>query len=114
MSVLEAWAYGKPVFMTQACNLAEGFSVGAAFRITTDPEDIAATLTKTLPDTTRLRSVGQAGRALVETSFNWAEICESWLSLYSAISRSNADQHVEFSSSKIGKGDSIDLINRDA
>jgi glycosyltransferase involved in cell wall biosynthesis len=39
MTVLEAWAFGKPVFMTEQCNLPEG--AGAAFKITTEPKIIA-------------------------------------------------------------------------
>jgi glycosyltransferase involved in cell wall biosynthesis len=33
MSVLEAWAYGLPVLMTEECNLPEGFAAEAAIRI---------------------------------------------------------------------------------
>ncbi len=33
MSVLEAWAYGLPVLMTEECNLPEGFAAGAAIGI---------------------------------------------------------------------------------
>jgi poly(glycerol-phosphate) alpha-glucosyltransferase len=94
MTILEAWAFAKPVFMTEHCNLPEGFKAGAAFRITTEPKDIAATLVNVLPDRARLMHAGKAGRALVEASFNWKEICESWLSLYSSISASSADHCV--------------------
>ena len=41
MSVLEAWAYGLPVLMTEHCNLPEGFAAGAAIRIGTDVASIA-------------------------------------------------------------------------
>ena len=30
IAVLEAWSYGLPVLMTEACNLPEGFAAGAA------------------------------------------------------------------------------------
>ncbi len=33
MAVLEAWAAGLPVLMTEACNLPEGLEVAAAIRI---------------------------------------------------------------------------------
>jgi poly(glycerol-phosphate) alpha-glucosyltransferase len=46
MVVLEAWAYGKPVLMTPECNLPEGFAAGAAIRIETNVESIAAGLRK--------------------------------------------------------------------
>ena len=41
MAVLEAWAYGLPVLMTDHCNLPEGFAANAALRIGTDVESIA-------------------------------------------------------------------------
>jgi len=37
MTVLEAWAYAKPVLMTPECNLPEGFAAGAAVQIGTTP-----------------------------------------------------------------------------
>ncbi len=42
MSVLEAWAYGLPVFMTDACNLGSAFGERAACRISSDPNEMAA------------------------------------------------------------------------
>ena len=44
ITVLEAWAYAKPVLMTPECNLPEGFGAGAALQIGTRPEEIAAAL----------------------------------------------------------------------
>jgi glycosyltransferase involved in cell wall biosynthesis len=85
MSVLEAWAFGKPVFMTEHCNLPEGFRAGAAFKVTTDPNNIADVLFNVLRNPTLLASAGQAGQALAETSFNWIAISEQWGSLYSSL-----------------------------
>ena len=39
MSVLEAWAYGLPVLMTEQCNIPEDFAAGAALRIGTEVGD---------------------------------------------------------------------------
>jgi glycosyltransferase involved in cell wall biosynthesis len=82
MSVLEAWSFGKPVFMTEQCNLPEGFKAGAAFKVTTDPNDIANVLVDTLLSPGRLAIAGQAARALVEMSFDWVKISNQWRSLY--------------------------------
>jgi poly(glycerol-phosphate) alpha-glucosyltransferase len=92
MTVLEAWSHAKPVFMTDECNLPEGFANGAAFRVETDPADIARALKDVLADETRLIAAGQAGRALVERSFNWPSIADQWLAVYAALvdARSNA------------------------
>jgi glycosyltransferase involved in cell wall biosynthesis len=87
MTILETWAFGKPAFITEHCNLPEGFKTGAAFKITSEPENIAAALIATLPDRARLTSAGEAARALAESSFNWAKVSETWFSLYSSLVR---------------------------
>jgi glycosyltransferase involved in cell wall biosynthesis len=85
MTVLEAWSHGKPAFITDACNLPEGFAAGAAFRVTTEPKCIAAAMIKVLPDRARLFAAGEAARALASKSFDWDGICDRWLSLYKAL-----------------------------
>jgi poly(glycerol-phosphate) alpha-glucosyltransferase len=85
MTVLESWACGKPVFMTEHCNLPEGFKTGAAFKISTEPQNIAEALITVLPDRARLIGAGEAARALAEGSFNWAKVSERWFSLYSSL-----------------------------
>ena len=75
-AVLEAWAHELPVFMTDACNLPEGFSAGAAFRIAGAPARIAEVLAARLPDTPALAAAGHAGRALVERRFRWPRVLE--------------------------------------
>jgi glycosyltransferase involved in cell wall biosynthesis len=90
MTVLEAWSHGKPAFLTDQCNLPEGFASGAAFRITTEPENIAATMVSVLPDTSRLFAAGKAARALAIRSFDWDEICNRWVSLYRSLHRRGA------------------------
>jgi poly(glycerol-phosphate) alpha-glucosyltransferase len=90
MTVLEAWSHGKPAFLTDQCNLPEGFASGAAFRITTEPENIAATMINVLPDTLRLFAAGRAARALAIRSFDWDEICDRWVSLYRFLQETDA------------------------
>ena len=85
MTVLEAWSHGKPAFLTDHCNLPEGFASGAAFRITTEPNNIAATMVSVLPDTGRLFAAGRAARALAIRSFDWDEICDRWVLLYRSL-----------------------------
>jgi glycosyltransferase involved in cell wall biosynthesis len=91
MTVLETWSCGKPAFITEQCNLPEGFEAGAAFKITTDPQVIANVLIATLPDEVQLIRAGRAGRALVERSFNWRKISERWLTLYSSLINAGSD-----------------------
>src|SRR5262249_13494314 len=85
MSVLESWAFGKPVFMTEQCNLSEGFKAGAAFKITTDPYDIADALVNVLRNPVRLAIAGQAAQVLAETAFDWKKISSQWRALYASL-----------------------------
>ena len=105
MVVLEAWAYGKPVLMTPACNLPEGFTANAALRIETNPESIAAGLKEMcrladfasplrlnrgegqgavskLPPCSALCTLGANGRKLVEDRFAWPSIAREMKSVY--------------------------------
>jgi glycosyltransferase involved in cell wall biosynthesis len=83
MAVLEAWAYGLPVLMTDHCNLPEGFTSGAALRIGTDTPEIAAGMhwLAALPEPERIR-MGQAGRALVEDRFTWPKVAAQMKGVY--------------------------------
>ena len=83
MTVLEAWAYAKPVLMTAECNLPEGFAAGAAVQIGTTPAEIAAGLKKLteMSDSDRT-AMGGRGRTLVATKFSWPRIGEQMRSVY--------------------------------
>ena len=82
MTVLEAWVRAKPVLMTPACNLPEGFAAGAALQIGTSPEEIAAGLKQLLEmsDDDR-RAMGACGRTLVATTFSWPQVGEQMRSV---------------------------------
>jgi glycosyltransferase involved in cell wall biosynthesis len=83
MTVLEAWAYAKPVLITPECNLPEGFAAGAALQIGTSPEEIATGLKQLakMSDEDR-RAMGARGRNLVATTFLWPRISEQMRSVY--------------------------------
>src|SRR5438034_11113670 len=83
ITVLEAWAHAKPVLMTLECNLPEGFAAGAALRIGTGPEEIAAGLKQVIEmsDDDR-RAMGNRGRNLVTRTFSWPRIGEQMRSIY--------------------------------
>lgn len=82
IAVLEAWAWGKPVFMTDACNLPEGLKAGAALRIAAEPVEMAGVLADWLPRGEALAEIGCKGRVLAETVFNWEAVVDSQLQLY--------------------------------
>ena len=83
MTVLEAWAYAKPVLMTPECNLPEGFAAGAALQIGTALEEIATGLRQLteMSDDDRT-AMGERGRTLVSTKFSWPQIGEQMRSVY--------------------------------
>lgn len=83
MTILEAWSYGLPVFMTDACNLPEAFEAGAAYRISTDPVGLAATLAEGLSAPSDLTCMGERGRMLTEERFAWSTVAKHWAELYS-------------------------------
>src|SRR4029077_20756393 len=83
MVVLEAWAYRKPVLMSPACNLAEGFDAGAAMSIDPDPAQIARGLEAFLSlSDGELDAMGANGRRLVERQYAWPKIAASMVSVY--------------------------------
>lgn len=82
VAVLEAWAYGLPVFMTEACNLPSGFAADAAIPVQTDPTALAATLAEHLGDDAGLRAIGANGRGLVERDFTWDRAVDAYAALY--------------------------------
>lgn len=86
MAVLEAWAHGRPVLMSSACNLPEGFAAGAASCVANDPVLLAGSLVRMaeMPDELR-RAMGVRGGELVANSFSWPSLaarlreCHAWL-----------------------------------
>jgi glycosyltransferase involved in cell wall biosynthesis len=83
MTVLEAWAYAKPVLMTPECNLSEGFSAEAAMRIGPGPAEIVIGLKQLaeMSDDDRIQ-MGACGRDLVAKKFSWPLIGEQMRSVY--------------------------------
>lgn len=83
MVVLEAWAHGKPVLMTPQCNLPQGFAAGAAIRIETGVESIAAGLNFLIQASdNQIELLGKNGRSLVATNFNWPHIAREMAQVY--------------------------------
>jgi len=91
MTVLEAWAYAKPVVMTPECNLPEGFSAEAAVRIGLRSDEIAAGLKQLaeMSDDDRA-AMGTRGHTLVATKFSWLRIGEQMRAVYEWVLGSGA------------------------
>lgn len=83
MVVLEAWAWAKPVLITPACNLPEGFSANAAIRVEPNPGSLSAGLSQLFAlSSTDLESLGRRGRALVQQRFAWPRLAADMASVY--------------------------------
>jgi poly(glycerol-phosphate) alpha-glucosyltransferase len=95
MSVLEAWSYRKPVLMTAACNIPEGFAAGAAFPVEHEPDALAASLMELLDQPEALAEAGRRGRQLVEEHFTWDRV---------------TDQHAALFAWLAGRGDRPDFV----
>ncbi|MCX8156980.1 MAG: glycosyltransferase [Verrucomicrobiae bacterium] len=83
VAVLEAWSYGKPVIMTPACNLPEGYAAGAAIKVEPEPVSIANGIKQILEMSDQeLEQMGRRGRQLVEERFSWPKIAQQMKSVY--------------------------------
>lgn len=83
VAVLEAWAHGLPVLMSEACNLPEGFQLGAAFPVAPDAAAIALGIDRLRRMSPEERAaMGLAGRQLVEQRFSWGFVAQQMLQTY--------------------------------
>ncbi|MBR1089236.1 glycosyltransferase [Bradyrhizobium manausense] len=89
MSVLEAWAAGKPTLMTAACNLAIGFEAGAALEIGEDEDGIRDGLTSASSLTPERRlAMAAAARSLVIERYSMPAVAARITEMYrEALSR---------------------------
>lgn len=75
MTVLEAWSYGKPALITPECNLPEGFTAGAALKITPDVAGIKQGLVELIGmSETERQAMGTRGQKLIKEQFTWPTI----------------------------------------
>jgi glycosyltransferase involved in cell wall biosynthesis len=83
VAVLEAWSYGLPVLMTEACNLPEGFAAGGALRAEPDARSLTEGLRHliAMSDADRKR-MGARGRMLVRERFAWPQIARQMTAVY--------------------------------
>lgn len=83
MVILEAWSHSKPVLMTSACNIPEGFSCEAAIEIDLNKEILKDQLLDffKLTDTV-LQVMGKNGKRLVEEKFTWHRVGQNLEAMY--------------------------------
>lgn len=86
MTVLEAWASGTPMLMSQHCHLPDGFASGAAIDCGTTPETIARALTSALGmEHPRWLEMSKAALALADGPYASASVARQWESAYAAL-----------------------------
>jgi glycosyltransferase involved in cell wall biosynthesis len=78
--VLEAWDAAKPVIATDAVHLIDNFSNGiTGYK---HPESIAWCLNYSMGDLESTKKMGQNGKKLVETKYNWDRIADDTVKVY--------------------------------
>lgn len=83
VGVLEAFARGRPVLMTDTCHLPEGFAAGAAVRMGPGPQGAASALLELFAMTEADReAMGRRGRGLIDTRFAWSVVGRQFLDVY--------------------------------
>lgn len=81
--VLEAWAHGLPVLMTDRCNIPEGAAAGAAITVAPTVDALGDGVRRLLNMTEgERRKMGGRGRELVATHFTWGRIAAQMRSVY--------------------------------
>jgi glycosyltransferase involved in cell wall biosynthesis len=85
MTVLEAWAAGKPVLMTDACNLQIGFEKGAAIRIDLEVSRLAPQLRAAYDLTEKERATMRSNAtALIDLVFSRQNVAKALFEMYVA------------------------------
>lgn len=86
MAILEAWAAGTPVLMSDNCNLPEGFANGAAIDCGTEPAAIAQAICDAFAlDGDKWRGMSEAALALAAGPFSEAAIAARWEAAYASL-----------------------------
>ena len=86
MAALTAWAFGKYSLFTPQCNLSDGFEAGIAERIETNPDSIAAGLSKVFAKTDEeLKVLGNRAHAFVKQEYSWKTMASRMAEVYNWI-----------------------------
>ena len=86
VAVLEAWANGAAVLMSDKCNLSHAFGVGAALNCGQTVDSIATTIIDLLSrPRADIIALAEAGRMLVEERYSWEAVSEIMANLYKGV-----------------------------
>ena len=95
LSVVEAWSAGTPTIMTEACNLPDGFAMGAALRVEPEAESILGGLLRAgeMPEGELVAMRGAACR-LVAEHYSARAVADKTMALYQQALFGQADARV--------------------
>lgn len=83
MSIIEALACRLPVLLTPGCNFPESVTAGTAISVEPTVKDCTRGLHDFLSRTpTELRAMGERGRSLIESHYQWDAVAQDTLRLY--------------------------------
>ena len=83
MSVLEAWSYGLPVYMSEHCNIPIGFERQAAIEVKPERLSIESALRHFEKSSgSELASIGTRGLELVKQRFSWERVGDDLAGIY--------------------------------
>jgi len=95
ITILEAWACGKPVIVTDRCGLADVVKGRAGLVVPYDGVQLRDALAEMLDNTSMRLEFGRQGRKLVEERYNWPNIALQVESIYNSVvaNRTRGVQH---------------------
>lgn len=86
MAALEAMSWGLPCLLSEACNLPEAFTAGAAWNAPAHSEQLLPVLkrwrTAVLHDPAELHAMAEAAQALMASRFSWSTVAAQTVELY--------------------------------
>jgi len=82
MAILEALAHATPVLISPRCHFPQVSAVGAGLIAEPTVDAIARALASLLADPSRLRSMGEAGIALVARDYTWRSVTSRMIDAY--------------------------------
>jgi glycosyltransferase involved in cell wall biosynthesis len=82
ITILEAWACGKPVIVTDRCGLADAVRDGAGLVVPYDKDRLRGAIMEMLDNAPARESYGHRGSKLVEKLYNWSNIAHRVEAIY--------------------------------
>jgi glycosyltransferase involved in cell wall biosynthesis len=87
ITILEAWACGKPVIVTDRCGLADVVKDKAGLVVPYEPETLQTALSRLIDDDALMAEFSRQGRKLVEERYNWRQVALRVESIYHVVGK---------------------------